>query len=250
MAAPSRCTFAVAGRCRIRSLAMAFLVTFQLCVMGLADHAIAAPVAAPAVASYNIPAQALREALAAFARQSDVDIIYDPKLADGRQSAALIGRFSPQHGILVLLSGTGLICRFTSKNAAVIFAEDKPDTEPGIPENHRGASLDLDTMRVTATPLIGKKMNMEFERYGREAQSQIYRWLQSDETVTSLPFKIDITIDLRPDGRISDMTFLKGSGDPSVDMAIRNRIIKSQLAHPPPSDMPKTLEFVIALGRR
>lgn len=68
-----------------------------------------APSTAPAV--FNIPAQPLPEALAEFARQSGLQLVYSPDLVKGRQSTGTAGAKDAAVALADLLRGIGLQAR-------------------------------------------------------------------------------------------------------------------------------------------
>ncbi|HEY4276094.1 MAG TPA: TonB C-terminal domain-containing protein [Rhizomicrobium sp.] len=202
----------------------------------------------PAEKTYAIPVQPLNTAITIFATVSDVDVLYDKKLGENRISSPVVGQFSPQRAILLLLQGTGLICRFTGPNAAVIFPADKPDAEAAILPRD-GASIDLNTLRITASPVIGRPENASFEAYGREAQAKIYQRLQSDPQLRSLPFQIEIKVRIDSAGHIQETQFIHGSSNDTIDAKVVFVLEHAQLTYPPPN-MPMPLHFRVGLGER
>jgi len=198
--------------------------------------------------TYTIPAQPLNAAITIFATVSDVDVLYDKKLGESRRSSSVEGHFSPQRAILLLLQGTGLVCRFTGPNAAVIFPADKPDAEVAILP-HDGPSIDLTTLRITASPVIGRPLNTSFEAYGQAAQSEIYQKLRSDPQFRASPFRIEIKVHIDSAGNILETRFIHGSGNDTLDAKIVSVLDHVQLTQPPPN-MPMPLHFLVGLGER
>jgi len=62
---------------------------------------------------FNIPAQPLTSALNTFAETSGLQVSYPSEMASGLTSSSLVGAYTPQAGLNVLLSGTGLAYSFT-----------------------------------------------------------------------------------------------------------------------------------------
>lgn len=62
---------------------------------------------------FNIPAQPLPSALNTFAETSGLQVSYPSEMASGLTSSSLVGAYTPQAGLNVLLSGTGLAYSFT-----------------------------------------------------------------------------------------------------------------------------------------
>lgn len=79
-------------------------------------------------ASYDIPAQSLGDALAAFSRASGVDVVYGASVPSVR-SAPVSGRMSSSEALSRLLTGSGLTYRFIDANA--VRLEVAPSAAPG-----------------------------------------------------------------------------------------------------------------------
>jgi len=97
----------------------------QRAAMAQADNVgagLAAEVA-QATASYDIPAQDLNAALLTFARRAGLQIFYDVDRVRGLRSAPLVGTFTPEQGLALLLAGTGISYRFTGANTVSL---DRP----------------------------------------------------------------------------------------------------------------------------
>lgn len=200
----------------------------------------------PAQQRYDIPAEPLNAALAQFATISGVDILYDHSLADGRQSSAVHGVYTPQRAIVALLRGAGLACRFTDRRAAVIFPPT-PQGGPGAAAGGRVATppapgLSLDVMRVTAAPLIGSP---DFDGYARTAQRDIYRRLETAPALQDAAFDVEIRVSLDPSGVIRQAQMMRGSGQPALDRRIVGLLEGARLSGPPPTGLPQPLRFRI-----
>ncbi|MGO9237058.1 MAG: TonB-dependent siderophore receptor [Methylocella sp.] len=103
--------------------------------------------AADAVRTYTIPSGSMANALSAFADANGFHLLYDTRLAQALKTRGLSGRYSPQEGLGLLLSGTGLSYRFVRKGNAVSIVLAQNDT--GTQTDANGAS-ELPTVEVTA----------------------------------------------------------------------------------------------------
>ena len=65
--------------------------------------------------NFNILQQEVNSALIEFAEQADLTLMFPDKLVKGKSANKLIGTYSPQEGINILLAGTGLTPMFRSK---------------------------------------------------------------------------------------------------------------------------------------
>ncbi len=85
-----------------------------------------------AMRSYNISARALSDALELFGRQSNAQLLFSPRLVDGRRSKALKGQYEPEAALQILLDGSGLTYRKSASNVLLITAipPAQPQPEP------------------------------------------------------------------------------------------------------------------------
>ncbi len=93
------------------------------------------PTAPPLVAQaqqFNIPAQPLDSALAAYAAATGVQVIYDSRITSGLQSPGVSGSMAPEEALRRLVGGTGLLTRFTGPRAATLEKVQASALSPDI----------------------------------------------------------------------------------------------------------------------
>lgn len=100
-------------RARLRPTVAATLLALTASTLMVAPLQVTAQTAtgAAATATFNIPAQPLPQALAEFARQSGLQLVYAPDLVQGKQSAGVVGGKDAATALAELLRGTGLQAR-------------------------------------------------------------------------------------------------------------------------------------------
>ena len=84
-------------------------VVLAFAVIGLSN---AQNAAASIKSDTNVPAQPLSSALAVFARDRDLQVIFRSEVVGDRTTPGAIGRFTPEEELKRLLSGTGLGYRY------------------------------------------------------------------------------------------------------------------------------------------
>ena len=67
----------------------------------------------------DIPEQSLADALVAFGRQANVQVLYSPDLVQGVRAPALQGEMSIGQGLETLLGGTGLTWEIDGNNVVL-----------------------------------------------------------------------------------------------------------------------------------
>lgn len=94
-------------------------------VMGPNAYAQGAPGETPvseAQVEFNIPAQPLTDALAAFGQQSGMQVSATSALVQGKQSPGVTGAMPPESALLQLLDGTGITYTLSASNTAMLKA--------------------------------------------------------------------------------------------------------------------------------
>ncbi|BCA56617.1 Ferrichrome-iron receptor [Nitrospira sp. KM1] len=93
------------------------LLALVLCI-GLSSMASAAE--QQTVRSFNIPAQPLKTSLEQFAEQADVQMLYALDVVEGLQSQPVVGDYTPEQALGIMLAGTGLIMERTDSNTMAV----------------------------------------------------------------------------------------------------------------------------------
>jgi iron complex outermembrane receptor protein len=107
---------------RRRSANIALLLALSLPVQGRA-----LPVAH--VNQFSITAQSADESLIEFAKQADLTIIFPFAKVKNRTANALVGTYTVEQGIGILLRDTGLKAEFDDKGALTISQQELPDDD-------------------------------------------------------------------------------------------------------------------------
>lgn len=83
-------------------------------------RSVASPVSPDQQISFYIPAQPLDAAIEAYGNVTGLQVLNDARLVIGRSSTEIVGNFTAEFALRALLSGTGLLARYTGPNAVVI----------------------------------------------------------------------------------------------------------------------------------
>ena len=148
---------------------------------------------------YDISAQPLDTALEGYSVVSRVQVLYDSRLAAAKTSTALRGEFLPETALKILLSGTGLVGRYTDARDVVI-------TDPALAANtklnNRNVSdgpkivnsiagvLTLKTLRIED----GAKKNGNYRRYAGIVKTDIQNALRTDKRTRKGRYRIGIKL--------------------------------------------------------
>ncbi|WP_133155254.1 TonB-dependent receptor [Kinneretia aquatilis] len=114
----------------LRPLALSAALALQLPAQAQAQPAAGADAAAAKPQAIEIPAQPAAQALQAFVKQLNFQLLYAPELLRGLNSKAVSGVMSPREALARLLEGSGLQIIDTGPNAATLRAAGGPAPGP------------------------------------------------------------------------------------------------------------------------
>lgn len=203
--------------------------------------------AARKVYLFNIPAQPLQPALVAYADVVGAQIIYDSKLARDHRSSPVIGLFTADVALRMLLEGSGLTVVPTGTQdiaLASVAAVRMGGSAGGTASGEGGeTTLVLDTLYVDAPP--GAERRPDFTDYGQLVRSEIKQALtHSPETARRIyDIRIELWVDAR--GGVRRPRLLRSSGRADLDAAIERALAAIVLKTPPPSGMPQPIRVAV-----
>ncbi|MEE9877253.1 MAG: TonB-dependent receptor plug domain-containing protein [Stenotrophomonas maltophilia] len=97
-----------ASACHRRATALALAVSTALLPLAWVPAVQAQPAIVAPVRQYTIPEQPLADAVRAFGRQADVQVVFRSDLVEGRRSSAVKGEYSQMQALQQLLRGSGV----------------------------------------------------------------------------------------------------------------------------------------------
>lgn len=170
---------------------------FFACMSIAVQNAIAGPSTSPPSALYDIPAGTLDDALQAFAKRSNVQLLYSPGLVRGKRSTGLFGDHLPTAALARLIAEHGLTAVLVSPNTYLLQkAKQQPrsDTAPVLqPTAAYPASVqDLAPVDVTGTRIPRTSLELSFPvtvitagDIERSGQRTLYELLSAQPGLTS-----------------------------------------------------------------
>lgn len=97
-----------ASACHRRATVLALAISTALLPMAWVPSAQAQPAVVAPLRTYAIPDQPLADAVRAFGRQADVQVVFRSDLVEGRRSSAVNGEYSQMQALQQLLRGSGV----------------------------------------------------------------------------------------------------------------------------------------------
>lgn len=173
--------------------------------------------------TFEIPSQSLAQALERFSIATGIDVFFNATMAERRQSSPVIGSFTPQAAIRMLLSGTGYVARASAPGSIAIVRHDA-GARDAAPADH----------------------STRYEAYFSQIQEKVDQVLRTwPETATATADML-LRLWLKSSGDVAraELLALKGDDNLYVNRSIANLISKSKFAAPP-AGMPQPVTLLI-----
>lgn len=188
---------------------------------GLAQQRVAdgAPIA------FDIAAQPLDAALAAYTQATGMAVLVTSRLTAGRQGNAVRGRLAPREALGLLLAGTGLQARYSSASAFTLVEAPASAPAPRASATTPSAALTryAGILQNTVTRALCQWTGARFGRYRASLQLWIGR-----------------------NGVVRQARVLSGTGDARRDAALAGVLSGLIMDTPPPADLPQPVTIVLA----
>jgi len=208
-----------------RSLLAPLLVSMLVIVALACGPARSQGVDADRKIAFDIPAQPLDGALTQYFQATGVQLLYDSSLTRGRRSTTVRGRYARREALRLLLSGTGLVVRYSRAQAAIIATPTAgPSESPLIPLGRVVVRERIATMRLSPA---------ERMVYYNQLEDELQTHLRSDSRTGRLTFSIVVEFRVDDAGKLNNVRINKGSGDGKIDLTIRDTL-RGAVVSPPP----------------
>ncbi|WP_454695739.1 STN domain-containing protein [Achromobacter aegrifaciens] len=179
-----------------------------------------------ALFTFDIAAQPLDAALAAYTQATGMAVLVTSRLTAGRQGAAVRGRLAPRDALRLLLAGTGLQARYTSVSAFTLV-----ESAPAAP-----------AARAPATVSSAGAVT----RYAGVLQSTVTRALCQWTGAQFGRYRASLQLWIGRNGVVREARVLAGTGDARRDEALAGVLSGLIMDTPPPADLPQPVTIVLA----
>lgn len=200
----------------------------------------------PSGQAFDIPAEPLAQALTALGSKGRLDLAYENNVVTGRRSAPVHGVMTAQAAVDQVLKGTGLLYRFTSVSAVLIFPPDRlPEPDDAQASGGAPPRMMLGFIHVPPAVVIGAPP-ATYAPYGQDLRAHIDRVLSNDPKVGGRVYHAEVALRVDASGAIKSLVLVRSTGDSALDAAIRVALLGAPLGRPPPPDMPQPIWFELA----
>lgn len=224
----------------LRSLtaALSFFLAILTWSFGMPAHA--QPEASEAPILFDIPEQPLPAALAQYFSLTGVQLLYDSNLASGHRSTRVKGRFTRRDALRRLLSGTGLVVRYSGTDAAIITIPDG-NSQPSL------VPLGRIVVREEVAPV--RLLSAERLAYYGLLEETLYACLQASERTERLSFSLIVHLSINADGTFRDVLVHHSSGNTKTDIVVTEVLLQASVP-PPPDGLQQPLAVALRGTRR
>ncbi|PKP94124.1 MAG: hypothetical protein CVT77_03350 [Alphaproteobacteria bacterium HGW-Alphaproteobacteria-16] len=184
---------------------------------------------------FDIPAQPLDAALAQYFSVTGVQLLYDSELAAGHRSMRVSGTYTPRDALRRLLSGTGLIVRYSRTDAATITRPGTSTQPPLVP---------LGRVIVRERVVTTRFLSIERLAYYGQLEGELQDLLVSSERTGRLNFNVVVHLQVSDDGRLSDVDIRRSSGNRRTD-ALVTETLQQATVTPPPDGLEQPLAVAL-----
>lgn len=175
--------------------------------------------------AFDIAAQPLDAALAAYTQATGMAVLVTSRLTAGRQGNAVRGRLAPREALGLLLAGTGLQARYSSASAFTLVEAPASAPAPRASATTPSAALTryAGILQNTVTRALCQWTGARFGRYRASLQLWIGR-----------------------NGVVRQARVLSGTGHARRDAALAGVLSGLIMDTPPPADLPQPVTIVLA----
>ena len=176
---------------------------------------------------FDIPAEALPDALFAYTGTTGLGVLVEDGVADGRRSNPVRGRMSSVEALRILLDGTGLAFQYTSSNAFTL-----------VP----AAGMQATLAKVPADPSRNEGPD---RAYFRSVQTAVKHALCSRAGTMPGDYRVAVQLWIDGAGDIRRAAFLGSTGERARDVAILETLAGLSVGEMPPAGLPQPVTLVI-----
>ncbi len=178
---------------------------------------------------FDIPSQPLTSALDAYSALTGQEVFYDGALVLGRHSDGVMGTFSPEAALRILLSGTNLVPRATGpQRFSITQAPETAGNAHGL-------------LAVSAR-------NGAYERYFAEIQANLRQAFCRNPQTQPGGYQLVVKFWMGPSGVVQRSELIGSTGDQSRDSAFEAALETIKIGRPPPAGMPQPVTMAVLPG--
>lgn len=190
---------------------------------------------------FAIPAQPLAAALQAFGQVAGVQLLYESKSAEGRQSTAIEGLYTPHEALIRLLAGTDLKVQYSRSGALTLMLEVPVESDGAAPRF--GSDLSLGTLHVqgaTASTVLSQE-------FSEAVRMDVHNALRNNPRTRDGNYRAVVKLWINNERTVEQVDVAATSGDPARDTALIAALRGLTMSRAQPSGMPQPVRIGVSV---
>lgn len=228
----------LSGR-RLVMMAM-FGACLQLAVAGEGDKS-----SKSKLVTFHIPEQSLATALQTYSAVSGVHVLYESGAETGQQSSAVIGEFTREQALKMLLGNSNLSIRYARADSVVLINPALANLDEPPAALQGMTDLSLDTLHVRSSQ--GSPDRNELNEYIGVIQRDVQRALRKGEKTGSGSYRVGVDLWVDPSRMIRKTEVFRSTGDRERDVAIAAALQGLVIGQDAPARTPQPVRVMIVV---
>lgn len=189
---------------------------------------------------FDLPAQSLERALSEFGRLTGHSVLVDSAMTQGRTTQAVRGEFAPTDALRQLLAGTGLMARYSGRNAFTLLPEPA-EVFPMLP-----AANDAEMQEARSAPdLLGMPQAAAADFAGA-LQAAITKAMCTAQPDSVGRYRAALQLWIGPEGRILRARLLESTGLKARDAQLLAQLQGVPIGRTPPPELAQPLTILLS----
>lgn len=199
------------------------------------------PIATRRPITFDIPRQPLANALDAFGAQANLQILYESSLARGRQAAAVIGVFTPEEALQLLLAGNNLVASYADDKNVIVHPIVPIFLGTDSPVMPAAGLIVLHALKVEPGSVP------DYRSYDGLIALDLQKALRRNTKTRDGNYTVDAKLWIGNGGAVERAELTNSSGDKGRDEAIFHTLRDFVVSREPPADLPEPVSVSIAV---
>jgi hypothetical protein len=186
---------------------------------------------------FDIPAEALEDALKSYSQVAHVQLLYSADLVKGKVSSPVHGNMTPDNALALLLRGTDLRVRVIGSHSVTLAAGNDPSVtvkDPVVP---------LDPIHVRAKPMLAD--SRRFSAYANALLLLVTNAIRQSPVAGRGSYEMEVRVWLDASGVITRTDVIHISSDGGRTAAVSAALRGKGTGEAPPADLPQPVDYAI-----
>ncbi|BAM92509.1 secretin/TonB short N-terminal domain-containing protein [Bradyrhizobium oligotrophicum S58] len=190
---------------------------------------------------FVIPAQPLAAALQAFGQVAGVQLLYESKSAEGRQSTAIEGLYTPHEALIKLLAATDLKVQYSRPGALTLMLEAPAEADGAAPRF--GSDLSLGTLHVQGATAS----TAPSQEFSEAVRMDVHNALRNNPRTRDGNYRAVVKLWINNERTVEQVDVATTSGDPTRDTALIAALRGLTMSRPQPPGMAQPVRIGVSV---